>query len=48
MNIFSGLLCLVLTADVYKDAEYFGFPVIRTLYMSNRVLKMIRCLTGIQ
>ena len=47
----SGLLCLVLTGDVYKDkygTKYFSLPVVRYLCMSNRVLKMIHCLTGSQ
>ena len=37
--------------DVYEDryeAKYFGLPVVRNLYISNIVLKMIRCLTGSQ
>ena len=42
---------VVLTADVYRakyGAKYFGLPVVRYFNMSNRVLKMIRCLTGSQ
>ena len=42
----SGLICLVLTADIYKDkygAKYFGLPVVRYLCIRTRVLKMICC-----
>ena len=34
-----------IAADVYKGrygAKYFGFPVVRYLYTSTKVLKMIR------
>ena len=36
--------CLVLTANVYRvgyGTKYCGFPVVRYLYVSVKVLKMI-------